>query len=128
MNNPIPNPVRAIVIGSWIAALIWFENRRALRKVHRSKLRRDIRNLLVAVPAAGVMQALEMPVAFKLSEFAQNKKLGLLPTLSLPPVVAGLIGILLLDYTLYWWHFLTHRVPRPVAFSPGPSPGSGDGC
>jgi len=111
MKNPIPNSVRGLIIGTWIAGLIWFENRRALRAVHRSKLRRDIRNLLIAAPAGGVMQALETPIAFKLSEFAQSKRWGLLPRSHLPSAIDTVLGVLLLDYTLYWWHFLTHRVP-----------------
>lgn len=111
MKNPIPNSFRGIVIGAWIAGLVWFENRRALRAVHKSKLRRDVRNLLIAAPAGAVIQVLEMPLAFKLAEFARSKKWGVLSRLPLPPILAGVLGILLLDYTLYWWHFLTHRVP-----------------
>ena len=111
MKNPIPNSVRGLIIGSWITGLIWFENRRALRAVRRNKLRRDVRNLLVAAPAGGVMQALEMPMALKLSEFAQRRKWGILPRSPLPDAIRVVVGVLLLDYTLYWWHFLTHRVP-----------------
>jgi hypothetical protein len=40
MKNPIPNSVRGIIIGTWIAGLVWLENRRALRAVHTSMLRR----------------------------------------------------------------------------------------
>src|SRR5581483_8455279 len=77
----------------------------------RNKLRRDVRNLVIAVPAGAAMQMLEMPVALKLSKITQHRRWGLLPRLYLPPRVAMLSGILLLDYTLYWWHYLTHRVP-----------------
>lgn len=111
MNVPITNLVRGIIIGTWIAGLVWFENRRALRPVHKSKLRRDIRNLVIAAPAGGVMQILEIPVAFKLAQVTQNHEWSMLSCLSLSPVVSGILGIVLLDYTLYWWHFLTHRVP-----------------
>lgn len=111
MKNPIPNTIRGLIIGTWIAGLVWFENRRALRAVHKSKLRRDVRNLLVAAPAGGVMQALEMPIAFKLAEATQRNRWGLISRLPVPPFLARVLGILLLDYTLYWWHFLTHRVP-----------------
>ena len=111
MRNPIPNSVRAIVIGTWIAGLIWFENRQALRAAHRSKARRDVRNFMIAAPAGAVMQALEVPVAFKLAELAQARHWGILPLASLPRLAGTITGILLLDYTLYWWHFLTHRVP-----------------
>jgi sterol desaturase/sphingolipid hydroxylase (fatty acid hydroxylase superfamily) len=111
MKDPISNSLRVIVIGIWIAGLIWLENRRALRGVRRSKLHRDVRNLLVAAPAGAVMQALETPVALKLSMFAQAAKWGVLPWSPLPPSLAVVLGVLLLDYTLYWWHFLTHRIP-----------------
>lgn len=111
MHNPIPNSLRALVIGSWIAGLVWFEHRRALRSVHRNKIRRDVRNLAIATPAGVAMQLLEMPLAFPLAEFTQNARSGLLPALHLSKSVALVAGVLLLDYTLYWWHYLTHRVP-----------------
>ena len=111
MKNPLPNSIRSLVIGTWIAGLVWFENRRALRPVNRSKLRRDLRNLLIAAPAGGVMQVFEMPIALNLARLAQKNRWGILPRLSLPAVAAAVVSILLLDYTLYWWHYLTHRVP-----------------
>ncbi len=58
-----------------------------------------------------MVQALEVPVAYELAEFAQAKRLGILPRVLLPSPAAAVAGILLLDYTLYWWHFLTHRAP-----------------
>lgn len=111
MNNPISNSLRAIIIGSWMVGLIWFENRRALRSVHRSKLRRDVRNFVIATPAGVVMQVLELPVALKMAEIAQEKRWGVVPSLHLRRAVGIMAGVLLLDYTLYWWHYLTHRVP-----------------
>ena len=111
MNNPISNSLRAAIIGAWIGGLIWFERRRVLRSVQRNKLRRDVRNLVIAGPAGAVMQVLEMPVALGLAELTQQKKWGLLPRLHLRRAAAMIAGVLLLDYTLYWWHYLTHRVP-----------------
>lgn len=94
-----------------MVGLIWFENKRALRPVRRSKVRRDVRNLVIAVPAAAVMQALEAPIAFHLAEFCEMKHWGILPHSHLPIWARCLAGVAILDYTLYWWHFLTHRVP-----------------
>ena len=65
---------------------------------------------MVAAPAGAVMQVLEAPVAFKLADLMQQKRWGILPQLPLPPVARRIAGVILLDYTLYWWHFLTHRV------------------
>lgn len=111
MHNPISDSLRGIVIGTWMIGLLWFERRRALRAVHRNKLRRDVRNFVIAAPAGAVVQALEMPVALKIAELAQERVWGVLPWFGLPRAVAMVAGILLLDYTLYWWHYLTHRVP-----------------
>ncbi len=36
---------------------------------------------------------------------------GLLPRLGLPKPVETAAAVVLLDYTLYVWHVLTHRVP-----------------
>lgn len=91
--------------------MLWLERRRGLRAVHRSKLRRDVRNLVIAAPAGLVMQFLEMPLALQLAEIAQGRRLGLLAVLPVPSLLNTVAGILLLDYSLYWWHFLTHRVP-----------------
>ncbi len=34
--NPIPTLVRVALKGGWLARLIWFENKRALRAVRQS--------------------------------------------------------------------------------------------
>lgn len=57
------------------------------------------------------MQAADMPLALALAEVARQRNWGLLRALPLPAALRMFAGILLLDYTLYWWHFLTHRVP-----------------
>ncbi len=111
MKNPIPNSVRAIVIGTWVAGLLWFERRRALRTVHRSKLRRDLRNLVIAAPAGVVMQAVEMPLALTLANLWRSGDGVFFRLCRLARPISVIAGILLLDYTLYWWHFLAHRVP-----------------
>lgn len=111
MEKPKSNLVRALLICAWMAGLLGLEKQRSLRAVHRSKLRRDIRNLAIAAPAGLVVQAVEMPLAFKLAEVAQRRNRGLLAILHLPSLLSTIAGILLLDYSLYWWHYLTHRVP-----------------
>lgn len=99
--------VRRAVTVVWIAGLFVLETRRALRPVRNSKIRRDMRNLLMAAPAGAVMQCMDMPIALALAGVARRRRWGLIPQLRIP----GVLAIVLLDYTLYWWHFLTHRVP-----------------
>ena len=110
-NNPISSPVRGLIIGTWFAALVWWERRHALRRTVDSKMERDVRNMAVAALAGAVMQFVEVPVAFGLAEQVQEKRWGLVQQLSLPAAAGAVLAIVLLDYTLYLWHVLTHRVP-----------------
>lgn len=111
ISNPISSPVRALIIGAWFAALVWWERRHALRRTVDSKMERDVRNLAVAALAGAVMQFVEVPVAFGLAVQVQEKRWGLVQQLPLPGLARVILGIVLLDYTLYLWHVLTHRVP-----------------
>lgn len=101
---------RAALAG-WIAGLLWWEHKRSLRGVVDSKLKRDARNLAVAGLAAAATLFIEAPVALALARRAHQQRTGLLQIFPAPDWAKLLLAILLLDYTLYIWHFLTHRVP-----------------
>lgn len=94
-----------------MAALIWWEQRRALRSQKDSRLRRDTRNFVIAGIAGATMQALELPVALYIARRAQTRRYGLLQRIRAPASARKIAAVLLLDYTLYWWHVLAHRVP-----------------
>ncbi|MFL6353524.1 MAG: sterol desaturase family protein [Bryobacteraceae bacterium] len=111
ISNPISSPVRALIIGTWMAALVWWEGRHALRRTVDNKIERDVRNIGVAALAAAVVQFIEVPVAFGLAGQVQEKRWGLVQQLHVPGPVRVILAIVLLDYTLYLWHVLTHRVP-----------------
>ena len=97
----------AVLFGCGVAALVWFEQRRALRPSREAKLPHDVRNLIIACTAGIVSALVEAPIAKALALKVEQKGWGLVPRLGLPDVVA----VLLLDYTLYLWHVLTHQVP-----------------
>lgn len=103
--------VRTVLLGGWVGILIWWERMRALRSVADPKLKRDVRNVAVAATAGVTMQVLELPVAFHLAREADKKHRGLLQALPLPKFVRTLAAVALLDYTLYWYHVLAHRIP-----------------
>jgi sterol desaturase/sphingolipid hydroxylase (fatty acid hydroxylase superfamily) len=110
ISSPISNPIRALIIGCWVGALVWLERRDALRPQVDSKLERDVRNLAVAVLAGAAMQFLEVPIAFGLARQVEDKRWGLIQQLPVPAFARVTLAIVLLDYTLYFWHVLTHRV------------------
>lgn len=103
--------IQGAVLAGWAVGLVWWEYKRSLRAVADSKLKRDIRNLAMAGLAAAATQLLETPVALAIASRAQQQHTGLLQIVTFPPWVKPVAAILLLDYTLYIWHRLTHRAP-----------------
>lgn len=91
--------------------LVWLENRRPLRSAVESKLKRSGRNLIVAGFAAAALQLAEQPLAAPLTKMVERKNLGLLKIVRLPRFLEMILAVILLDYTLYLWHVLTHKVP-----------------
>lgn len=93
------------------SALVWLERRRPLRREVEPKLTHTVRNLAVAGIGAIVLQLTERPVALRLAALVERHNLGLLKLVRLPVFLETVLAILLLDYTLYVWHVLTHKVP-----------------
>ena len=100
----------ALVAGAG-AALWWFERRRPLRRGVEPQGRRDARNLGVAAAAAVALRLTEKPVAARLTSLVERRRWGLLKRVALPAWLETALAVVLLDYTLYLWHVLTHRVP-----------------
>ena len=97
----------AVSFGVWL----WLERRRPLRRANEDGLTRDVRNLALAACAAVVTSLVERPLALRMARRVETQRLGLLKRLSLPRAIETLAACALLDYTLYGWHYLTHRVP-----------------
>ncbi len=94
-----------------VGVLVWLENRRPLRREVESKLFRSGRNLAVAGVAALALQIAEKPVAERLTKLVERKNLGLLKIVRLPKWLELISAVVLMDYTLYLWHVLTHKIP-----------------
>ncbi len=91
--------------------LVWLENRRPLRSPVESKTIRSGRNLAVAGLAALALQLAEQPIVAPLTKFVERKNFGLLKIFRLPKFLETIFAVALLDYTLYVWHVLTHKLP-----------------
>jgi sterol desaturase/sphingolipid hydroxylase (fatty acid hydroxylase superfamily) len=100
-----------LLIGGAFAALYWLERRRPLRREVESKPRRTARNLAVAGLAAATIRAFETPIVRPLAELVERRRWGLLKQLPLPHWAEFPLALALMDYTLYLWHVLTHKVP-----------------
>lgn len=70
-----------------------------------------MRNLAIASAAGLVVNFLEKPVAHKLTNFVEKNEVGMVKIVRLPKLLETILGVVLLDYTLYLWHVLTHKIP-----------------
>lgn len=99
-----------LIVGAF--GLLWLlERRRPLRREVEPKLRRNARNLAVAAVAVVSLQLVERPVIEPLTALVEKRGWGLLKRVRLPKWMEVALAVVLMDYTLYVWHVLTHRSP-----------------
>lgn len=108
---PLPALVSIGAAFAVFAGIAWWESRRALRGRAESRLVHTTRNIAVAGLAAGTVHLCEAPVVNPVAMFVMRRRLGLLRRLGLPGWLDVALAALLMDYTLYIWHILVHRIP-----------------
>ena len=111
MTGELPRWLSSALIFGTMAAVVFWEMKRPLRRTRQSKVETDLRNATVALIAATTVSFAEKPVVGPLSLAVHQNRWGLLKMVRLPKAVDLFLSVLLLDYTLYLWHFLTHKVP-----------------
>jgi sterol desaturase/sphingolipid hydroxylase (fatty acid hydroxylase superfamily) len=111
MTGELPRWLNTVLIFGTLATVVLLELRRPLRRERQDKLERDLRNGAVSLMAAATVALAEKPVVAPLSQAVHRERLGLLKLVRLPPALDVLLSVLLLDYTLFIWHYLTHKVP-----------------
>lgn len=99
----------ALALGAF-AALVWAERRRALRRPAEDTGRRVARNVAIAGISAAVTQLAMKPVVAPLARLVERRRVGLVHRIPGPAWLRDAIAVVLLDYTLYWWHVVEHRV------------------
>jgi len=100
----------AVVAGGFLLFL-WVETRRPLRVDRESKLRRVGRNLVTAGIGLATVELLQIPILIPISRWTMGRRIGLLSHLELAGWVRVVVAFVLLDYTLWFWHWINHRVP-----------------
>jgi len=82
-----------------------------LRRSVESKFRRVVRNLTIGGVSVALTPLLQAPLLHPVASWIVRDHVGLLQATGWPRWLETLIGIVLLDYTLWWWHWANHRVP-----------------
>ena len=97
----------ALVVAVVFAAETWAPLRRRVRP----RGERLAVNAVMGILTALVVRVLLVPVGVAVALAAERGGFGLLHALAAPTAVTWAAGFLLLDYTMYLWHRLNHRVP-----------------
>lgn len=87
------------------------ERFRPLRRTVESKLRRIARNLTNAGLSLAIVTFLQTPAVLAAAKWAEGRHIGILAWIDLPRWAEIAIALLLLDYTLWVWHWANHVVP-----------------
>jgi len=111
MTRELPRWLSAVLVAGTLATVVILELKRPLRRSREDKLKRDARNAAISLLAAATVALVEKPVVAPLSLTVHRNRWGLLKLVRLPAPLDILLSLVLLDYTLYLWHYLNHRVP-----------------
>jgi sterol desaturase/sphingolipid hydroxylase (fatty acid hydroxylase superfamily) len=103
--------VFAIVVAAAFAAMLLFEHLRPLRREREPKLRRVARNAATGAIALVVAFPLQLALLLPVSQWMMQHQIGLLHAIRLPSAARTALALILLDYTLWIWHWANHRVP-----------------
>ncbi len=89
-------------------ALVVLERLRPLRARREPEAEHLARNAAIGLLAAATTAAGSAALA-PVQRWAETRRVGLLRVLPLPRVLRLVLGFLLLDYTLFLWHWANHR-------------------
>jgi sterol desaturase/sphingolipid hydroxylase (fatty acid hydroxylase superfamily) len=103
--------LRGGLLVAFAGSVLLIERRRRARAYVEPPSVHTARNLLIAGMAATTVHLFEAPIVLPLARTATRRRWGLMSRVKAPAWVRDLCAIVLLDYTLYWWHILTHRAP-----------------
>jgi sterol desaturase/sphingolipid hydroxylase (fatty acid hydroxylase superfamily) len=93
----------AVMLG---AETIW-----PLRVRVESRLPHVARNLTAGGVSLAIMTLLQVPLLQPVARAIERYDIGLLHRLDLPRPWSVIVAVVLLDYTLWVWHWACHRVP-----------------
>jgi len=108
---PLLDYVGSAVFLVLFGCLLWLQWKYPLRRQHFAVIPRLARNFAVSLPAFLLLRLTLIPIPLALAWWAQQHRVGILHWSHAPVWLASIIGFLVMDWTYYWWHYATHRVP-----------------
>jgi sterol desaturase/sphingolipid hydroxylase (fatty acid hydroxylase superfamily) len=109
--SELPPWLTPAAVAVTLVLTVGLEALRPLRRRVESAPRRIGRNLAVGAVSLAVLSVLQTPFLLPAAAWAERERVGLLNLVALPPLAELVIGVLLLDYTLWHWHRVNHLWP-----------------
>ncbi len=100
-----------LLVAAAAAATLAGERAAPLRARTQQEPQRILRNLALGGLSMATVALVEGPTVRPLAARALRRRRGLTQRLGLPDWARDLAAFLLMDYTMYVWHVLTHKVP-----------------
>ncbi len=111
MKADVPFWISPVVISGVFTLMLVGEALRPLRARIEPKLRHTIRNLSTGGVSLAILTLLQMPLLVPVATWAERHEFGVVRWLHLSSPWNVIAAIVLLDYTLWWWHWANHRMP-----------------
>ncbi|MFZ5449984.1 MAG: sterol desaturase family protein [Thermodesulfobacteriota bacterium] len=109
LGAPAPLPFAPLFLVAVFLLLLFIEAAFPLRRRTRPRSQRLPVNFALTTGAMAAGLLVVRPVGMAVSFWATDRNLGLLHLVSLPTPAAVLLGLVLMDFTFYWWHRANHR-------------------
>lgn len=94
-----------------VVLFLLLELKFSYREPSVSKLKRWITNLPLSVVNGVVYHFIYVGAIIGLLSLSESQDIGLLNSFSMPYWLQLVLGVLILDFSIYLWHLLTHMVP-----------------
>jgi sterol desaturase/sphingolipid hydroxylase (fatty acid hydroxylase superfamily) len=109
--NPFPPWILPAVVATTYGVVFFAEMLFPLRRRVETAPRHLVRNFTMGGVSLAVMTVLQTPILVPIARIVEERQLGLVHWLDIPRPWSIVLAILLLDYTLWYWHWASHRVP-----------------
>jgi sterol desaturase/sphingolipid hydroxylase (fatty acid hydroxylase superfamily) len=100
-----------IILILLLVVLFVLESIFKLRRRLQPRFKRIIINTLLSIPAFALLRFMLIPVMVLLASKNETWHFGLNYLYALPAWLENIIAFILLDYGIYWWHIILHRMP-----------------
>jgi sterol desaturase/sphingolipid hydroxylase (fatty acid hydroxylase superfamily) len=111
VRTDLPVWLMPTVVAGGFLLFLGIETLHPLRAQRESKLRRIGRNLATAGIGFATIELLQIPILIPISRWTMTRGVGLLNQLEVEGWIRVVITFVLLDYTLWFWHWVNHRIP-----------------